>query len=559
MLSEFAKKTSEEYYHFIDSFSKTDFESEKLLGKFYTDYDTADDMCAEVVSYLTDNHTQKNIKIIDPFCGDGRLITKLISRLSLEKNFDDTFLSITMWDIDKSAVQKAEENIHKCCIERTINCAVTSKVTDAFIEYHTVCSSYDVCITNPPWVLLKPQKTIGKDADNLVMQQYKDALLDYDGYVKSEFLLSQPSSKFGRWGTNLARCGTEVALRLINENGVCGFVSPASLLSDQVSGNLRKWIFESFNVLGIDYYPAEMKLYGCADVASITMVVSGSKHTNTIEFRKYSDKYKYTRETIEPEYMTYIKNNHYCIPLKTGINSLPIMSRFVDMPTTLKSCDAFGLSFTRELDETRVMDKLSTDGKIIFAKGYMVDRYSFSCEKLFLNENKVTPPQSSYEYKIVWRDVSRDSQLRRIKATILPPGYICGNSLGVICGAKDNLQIMKVILALMNSLIFEYKARSLLVSNHVSAGVVKKIHIPQPKENDYLINLVDEQLNGKNVETRIESVVACLYGVSVDEYSIILNAFDFADDIKANLLNDYRHIQNEWSALNDLQSLRSYA
>ena len=94
----------------------------------------------------------------------------------------------------------------------------------------------------------------------------------------------------------------------------------------------------------------------------------------------------------------------------------------------------------------------------------MVDRYSFVGDGLFLNENIVQAPDSTNMYKIVWRDVSRDSQVRRIKATLLPPGYICGNSLGVIYGKEDALPYMKMLLAIMNSLIYEFQARSLLVA-----------------------------------------------------------------------------------------------
>ena len=32
---------SADYYQFVDEFTQSDFEDEKLLGKFYTDYDIA--------------------------------------------------------------------------------------------------------------------------------------------------------------------------------------------------------------------------------------------------------------------------------------------------------------------------------------------------------------------------------------------------------------------------------------------------------------------------------------------------------------------------------------
>ena len=35
---------SKDYYQFVDEFTQSDFEDEKILGKFYTDYDIAGSM-----------------------------------------------------------------------------------------------------------------------------------------------------------------------------------------------------------------------------------------------------------------------------------------------------------------------------------------------------------------------------------------------------------------------------------------------------------------------------------------------------------------------------------
>ena len=116
------------------------------------------------------------------------------------------------------------------------------------------------------------------------------AIENYDSFMKEEFSISQPAKKFGKWGTNLARCGTEVALRLIKNGGICGIVSPASLLNDQVSERLRVWIFENFKVVNVSYYPAELKLFGISDISSITMVVKGGKTDQNIDVRIYDSK-----------------------------------------------------------------------------------------------------------------------------------------------------------------------------------------------------------------------------------------------------------------------------
>ena len=371
------------------------------------------------------------------------------------------------------------------------------------------------------------------------MIAYRHALEQYDRYMKNAFSLSQPSSKFGKWGTNLARCGVEVALRLVKRGGLCGIVSPASFLNDQVSRNLRSWMFENYRVLHVSYYPAELKLYGSADISSVMMIVQGGDAAQNFPVRTFQSPYTYTEENIDRAAFAYMRRTGFCIPLKTGMEAIPVLMRLELLPSTKAFCDRAGLHVTRELDETRVKEKLLPGGRIAFAKGYMVDRYKFAGESLFLNEEMVVPPLSSYRSKVVWRDVSRDSQSRRIKATLLPPGYICGNSLGVIYGDKAALPSLKMLLAVMNSMVYEYQARSMLVSNHVSAGIVKQIRVPQLNVDVEIVELVDRRLRGEDVEEAIELAVALRYGLSPEEFAIVIDSFDLEEEKRTRIVREY--------------------
>nr|WP_325216991.1 N-6 DNA methylase [uncultured Oscillibacter sp.] len=240
MLLKTPRELSKEYYQFVDGFTKTDFEDEKLLGKFYTDYGIAKSMIQILCQHYIFNPFSSQIRIIDPFCGDGRLVLTLLSELMKKDGFSHRSLFISIWDIDDSAVKAAEADIAAFCENMRLKYQIDSRKADAFVEYESVRGIYDICITNPPWSLLKPQKLFSKSNDEDTLIGYRSAIEQYDSFMKAAFALSQPSSnKFGKWGTNLARCGTEVALRLINRDGMCGLVSPASLLNDQVSANLR--------------------------------------------------------------------------------------------------------------------------------------------------------------------------------------------------------------------------------------------------------------------------------------------------------------------------------
>lgn len=533
-------EVSREYYQFVEEFTQTDFEDEKLLGKFYTDYDIAKNMMQVLCQRCVFHSFSSEIRIIDPFCGDGRLVLALLAELVKKDEFLSKGLFISIWDIDDKAVQAAKQALVSFCESNGLKCQIDSRKADAFVEYESVRGSYDICVTNPPWSLLKPQKLFSKSHDEEALTGYRNAIEQYDLFMKTAFSLSQPSSKFGKWGTNLARCGTEVALRLIKRDGMCGLVSPASLLNDQVSAKLRNWIFENHTVFNVSYFPAELKLYGSADISSITVAMKGGKTNQSFNIRIYDDKDTYKEKRFDKAAFEYIRHTGYCIPLKTGIEAIPIMMRLEQLPSTEKFCNRTNLHFTRELDETRVKEKLLTSGKIEFAKGYMVDRYAFTSDSLFLNEELVVPPPSSYTSKVVWRDVSRDSQVRRMKATLLPPGYICGNSLGVVYGSEDALPSLKMLLAIMNSMVFEYQARSMLTSNHVSAGIVKQIRVPQLHIEEDIIELVDRRLCGEDVEDAIELAIAKLYGLTADEYQIIVDAFALDNEKRSCIVQQYR-------------------
>ncbi|WP_427113080.1 Alw26I/Eco31I/Esp3I family type II restriction adenine-specific DNA-methyltransferase [Megasphaera sueciensis] len=522
---------SNQYYEFINKFVKSDFENSKMLGKFYTDLSIAKRLITDLLSQYEFPIGSNRIRIIDPFCGDGRLIKLLLLKIADIDVFKTVSLEIVLWDIDQVAVEKAGNEIKNIIKETSLDAIVNTENVDAYVLYASEEKKFDICITNPPWCLLKPQKIFHDRCTLQEINEYKKSVALYDTYIKSEFPLSQPTRKFGKWGTNLGRTGAEVLLRLMAPKGICGLVSPASLFNDQVSVTLRKWIFDEHRIYSISYYPAELKLYGPADVSSVTAVIGTGKTDTFFTTKIFGLEHNYETKILDKDEFEYVKRNQYTLPLETGFGMFNILRHLEKLPTVLDFCTENDFTFVRELDETRVTEKLSGYGKIGFAKGYMVDRYQFQADGLFLNEEKVVPPNTIKGWKIVWRDVSRNSQKRRMKATILPPGHIVGNSLGAICNMDERKNgLLKILLAVMNSMVFEFQARSHLVSNHVSAGVIKQLHVPYLTKEKKLQKLVDNRMIGKNVEWEIEVYVAKLYALTEKQFFAIVSRFDFSNN-----------------------------
>ena len=68
---------------------------------------------------------------------------------------------------------------------------------------------------------------------------------------------------------------------------------------------------------------------------------------------------------------------------------------------------------------------------------------------------------------------------------------------------------------------------------------MKKIHVPAPILDKKILELVDRQLKGEDVEAFLELAVAKKYGISVDEYRIIIDSFDLPKDKKEYLIGNY--------------------
>lgn len=533
-----AQALSEQYYEFVHELTVSDYESNKVLGKFYTDCGIAHRMIEQIMREIDPDNFGDSIKIIDPFCGDGRLIHVFLDVLKQDSRWFRKHIDITVWDIDKEAVANAtEQTLEK--IKDFPSWHVEGRSGDAFVEYKKHLNEYDICLTNPPWGILKPQKLFRSGHSDEQIEAYKKSIALYDQYMKLEFVEAMPTKKFGAWGTNLARCGTQVALCLIKHDGVCGIVSPASLFNDQVSTTLRKWLFENFDLSSIAFYPAEMKLFGSADIASITAILYGkAKGTvSPLVLSMYKTNGTVQEHIVDDSEMQFIAKKGYIFPFNSGISALRILERVDSLPSLATVCQNNNLKFTREIDETRISEKLDSCGDIVFAKGYMVNRYSFLSDGMYLREDIKDIPRSVESWKIVWRDVSRNSQTRRIKATLLSPLHICGNSLGIIAStSEEQIGLLKSLLGIMNSMVFEYLVRDSLVTNHVPAGIVKQVPVPEEPINQELQAMVDSMLKGTGNQWDIEALVAEMYGISDEEFAEITKSFVLSDEEKEDLL-----------------------
>ena len=512
----------------------------KTSGKFYTPKFIGDRLIDTVLTLAYQLQSDRKISIIDPFCGDGRLIAWLLKRASIYPEFLNRVWQIEIWDCDYEAVIQAEKSIKKTAESIGIEFILNSSVHDSFNYFLSQFkyvkgnqSKFDIAITNPPWEVVRPDRRDIAILDKKTESAYINALRDFSKSLEKNFPLSVPRKMFSGWGMNLARVGLEMTIQLTKENGVAGIVSPASLLSDQNSEPLRKWLLSNHTIRYIDYFPAEARLFDGVDQACFNLTIHvdrPNQKTFIHKFEKSLQSFEDYEELNLPK--KFLESNAYIIPMCYHKLQLDILIRLSKLNTLgdLEGNEEYSLWMGRELDETGYLRFLSPVGKHPFLKGKMMKRLTkVDQPSLFVNPEKVLRIPSSVKYpRLVWRDVSRPTQKRRVQVTVIPEGWVTGNSLGVAHFRGNDLGKLYTLLGIISSLPFEFQVRSMLSTAHVSLGVLRKVRIPaitSELRNDLAL-LVESRLQGDvNAEVEMEVVVAKAYGLSPVDLTEIMYAF----------------------------------
>ena len=390
----------------------------------------------------------------------------------------------------------------------------------------------------------------------------------YDDWLRSTYPMSQPRRKFAGWGTNLSRVGLEVSLRLTRPQGVIGVVMPASLLADDQSTELRRHLLTGHRLLSVSYYPAEAKHYGNADIASITLVARVQEApADAVPIATADCGVGLQTSEVRLD-LQKLQTTDYVLPVAFGSAAMRILSKLTgSMPTwsDLEDSGNAGFWSGREVDETgssKWLVDLPSDG-MPFLKGRMIERFRIRetpCQGV--GKSGWSPPLSTAFERLAWRDVSRPNQKRRVIATIVPAGWALGNSLGVAYFAEAGPEVLRALLGIMSSTVFEFQLRAHLATGHVSLSSLRKVAVPSLvdlKSYRVLHKLTSKSLLGDTTaEASADAYVALYcYKLSLDEYATVLDLFPKLTTAEKNaFLTAYRELMNTAESLDrDVRSL----
>lgn len=511
-----------------DQYQGTQFASKTLevraTGRFYTPEVIGRRLAREVVLRLKAARKQ-TVRLCDPFAGDGRLIRWVLEEAATA-NYHPAW-EVEVWDIDDAALKLAVKDIRGASSGSPNRVGVLRRIGDSFARSARSCRGFDAVISNPPWDLLKPDRREMSLLQSRDRERYVQQMRDYDARLALWLPNSQPARKFAGWGTNLSRVGIEACVNMLRPKGVLGLVTPASLFADHSSLPLREWLEREINITLVAAFPAEAKLFVGVDQSVTTFVATREpQHSAPIV-----TSYDLATRTLEQRALRRDVGAHYselAVAIAAPSHVAAVLERTRSQPRW-RDLELSGLWCGRELDETHSRRYLNTTSGTPFLKGRMIGRYELKPhERQFINKQLSKLPTSVRSERLIWRDVSRANQKRRAQATIISPGWVTGNSLGVAYFLRDDRRRLRALLAVFNSLVFEAQVRCRLFTSHLSLSALRDVAIPDigsPGIAEALSQAASSCLNARDDGVEAEVAVARAYGLRRDEFAAVLDLF----------------------------------
>ena len=496
----------------------------RFTGRFYTPAVIADRLAQQALSICPAPNS-----LGDPFCGDGRLVIAWLRQAS--RSARRSLRQIVLWDYDADAVRIARQRVQAelSALGWTNFVSVQAEPCDTFARVSQMLGRIETVITNPPWELLKP------DVRDRLSEagKFKDQLRIYAATLAREFpgALSAKGKAMTGYGVNLARAGAIASAMLVSAKGAVAIVLPSSIFGDQASAPFRNEFFSRLRVARLDWYPAEARLFGGVDQPFVTAVAVAGSETSSFLLTRFDKNLNVFDERSSKlsgnraKALAFnVAAHHEDIVAELAAKHAPLGLLEVDM--------RYGLWLGRELDETRLADSLTRGrGGVPFLKG----RHVFPFEIVRDDDWRVDPrkreiPSTIRETRLAWRDVSRPNQRRRMHVAVVPAGYVTGNSLGVGFLRYAPCDWLGVLVAVMNSVVFELQVRAHLATAHVSQGVLRHCSIPVQCFEDAsirgrILTLVDERLASRNELPTLEITIARAYGLAKEQFADVLDAF----------------------------------
>jgi len=440
------------------------------VGSYYTPPEVIDSM----LQSIPDNAKT----VIDPACGTGAILLRTMEKLALNPQ------NITGTDIDKNAVFLTKLNILFAYPDYT---DVPNIYHFDFIESDlssvTKNNGFDIVITNPPWAAVKKQG---------MYETYAEILKSRE--IASMFLLK--------------------SYDILNYNGRLIFLLPESILKVKTHKQIRKFLLENTDIQKIQEFGRVFSgVY--TPVVSLTAKKSISK-SNKIKIitQERSCEILQSKFLDSPD----IQIQTLYTPAK-----LKLIEKLFSIPhNTLKDNAQWALGIVTGNNKKFLSDRRETDNEVVIT-GKDLNAYTISepTKYIYYNREKLQQVAKEEYYR------AKEKLIYKFISNKLVFSYDNSRSLTLnsanILIPELKTHSMKVVLAYLNSDVFQFIFKNMFATHKVLRKDIEKLAFPliDKLTAQKLEMLVELQLSGFDVSDKINLIINRSFKLTKKEWELI--------------------------------------
>ncbi len=258
------------------------YSKEKLTGQIFTPFFIVDKILDDV-GFNTPDILGK--KIIDPACGDGRFLIKIVERIikySPKEKLIENLENVYGWDIDEIAINEAIKNLNQ--LIKPFNIIVNWNITatnslhkgnlnqDLF-SFNEPIEKFDFVVGNPPYIRIQ----------HLDSQERR--------FIQNNYNFCKTGS------TDIYIAFYELALNLLKDNGKAGYITPNTFFHTDTAKIFRKYFETRQIIIQITNY-GHIQLFDDATTYSAIVIFDKNKRNNFI-YQQAKDKNSFEKRIID--------------------------------------------------------------------------------------------------------------------------------------------------------------------------------------------------------------------------------------------------------------------
>jgi tRNA1(Val) A37 N6-methylase TrmN6 len=259
-----------------------EYTKQKLTGQIFTPFFIVDKILDDI-GFIKSNILNK--KILDPACGDGRFLVKIVERIirySPKEKLASNLQNIYGWDIDEQAIKQAINRLNQLIkpFDIIVNWNIVKVNSlhkgnikkDSFSSINSI-EKFDFIVGNPPYIRIQ----------HIDIQERK--------FIQNNYHFCKSGS------TDIYIAFYELALNLLKDNGKAGYITPNTFFYSDTAKELRKYFETKQNITQITNY-GHIQLFDDATTYSAIVIFEKKKYDGFL-YQQANDKINFRERKID--------------------------------------------------------------------------------------------------------------------------------------------------------------------------------------------------------------------------------------------------------------------